>query len=68
MFLAFAVAGLFAGLAGRLLAGPLEHPSAVLTGLVIFLNFGAGVLVQTTTTRVPGLDSRRPGSRRSWSG
>ena len=52
-FLVFAVGGLFAGLAGRFLAGPLHHPSAALTGLVIFLNFGAGVLVQTTTTRWP---------------
>ena len=52
-FLTFAVGGLLAGLAGRFLAGPLHHPSAVLTGLVIFLNFGAGVLVQTTTTRWP---------------
>src|SRR5215207_2935573 len=50
-FLIFAVGGLFAGLAGALLAGPLHHPSAALTGLAIFLNFGAGVLVQTTTTR-----------------
>jgi MFS family permease len=52
-FLTFAVGGLLAGLAGRFLAGPLHHPSAILTGLVIFLNFGAGVLVQTTTTRWP---------------
>jgi MFS family permease len=52
-FLTFGVAGLFAGLAGRLLAGPLHHPSAVLAGLVIFLNFGTGVLVQSTTTRWP---------------
>jgi MFS family permease len=52
-FLTFAVGGLLAGLAGRFLAGPLHHPSAVLTGLVIFLNFGAGVLVQTTTTKWP---------------
>src|SRR4051812_27521585 len=52
-FLTFAVAGLLAGLAGRFLAGPLHHPSAVLTGLAIFLNFGAGVLVQSTTTRWP---------------
>lgn len=49
-FLAFAVGGLLAGLAGRFLAGPLHHPSVVLAGLTIFLNFGAGVLVQTTTT------------------
>ena len=52
-FLSFAIAGFLAGLSGRFLAGPLHHPSAVLTGLVIFLNFGAGVLVQTTTTRWP---------------
>jgi MFS family permease len=52
-FLTFAVGGLLAGLAGRFLAGPFHHPSAVLTGLVIFLNFGAGVLVQSTTTRWP---------------
>jgi len=52
-FLTFAVGGLLAGLAGTFLAGPLHHPSAVLTGLVIFLNFGAGVLVQSTTTHWP---------------
>ena len=52
-FLTFAVGGLLAGLAGTLLAGSLHHPSAVLAGLVIFLNFGAGVFVQTTTTRWP---------------
>jgi MFS family permease len=52
-FLTFAVGGLLAGLAGTFLAGPLHHPSALLTGLAIFLNFGAGVLVQTTTTRWP---------------
>jgi len=52
-FLIFAVGGLFAGLAGAFLAGPLHHPSAALTGLAIFLNFAAGVLVQTTTTRWP---------------
>jgi MFS family permease len=52
-FLTFAVGGLLAGLAGTFLAGPLHHPSAVLSGLVVFLNFGAGVLVQTTTTRWP---------------
>jgi MFS family permease len=52
-FLTFAVAGLLAGLAGTFLAGPFHHSSAVLTGLVIFLNFGAGVFVQSTTTRWP---------------
>src|SRR5918998_927744 len=52
-FLIFAVGGLFAGLAGAFLAGPLHHPSAALTGFAILLNFGAGVLVQTTTTRWP---------------
>jgi predicted MFS family arabinose efflux permease len=49
-FLIFAVGGLFAGLAGAFLAGPLHHPSAALTGFAILLNFGAGVLVQITTT------------------
>jgi MFS family permease len=48
-FLCFAVFGLFAGLAGRFLAGPLHHPSPALSGLAIFLTFGAGVAVQTTT-------------------
>jgi len=52
-FLIFAVGGLFAGLAGAFLAGPLNHPSAALTGFAILLNFGAGVLVQATTTRWP---------------
>ena len=50
---AFAVGGLFAGLAGTFLAGPLHQPSPALTGLTIFLAFGAGVLVQTTTTSWP---------------
>jgi MFS family permease len=51
--LVFAFFGLFAGLAGQLLAGPLHHPSAALTGLAIFVNFGTGVVVQTTTTHWP---------------
>ena len=50
VFLCFAVFGLFAGLAGMFLAGPLDHPSPALCGLAIFLTFGAGVVVQTTTT------------------
>ena len=45
--------GLFAGLTGTLLAGQLHQPSPALTGLAIFLTFGAGVLVQTTTTSWP---------------
>jgi MFS family permease len=49
-FLCFAVFGLFAGLAGAFLAGPLHHPSSALCGLTIFLSFGTGVLAQTTTT------------------
>ena len=52
-FLCFAVLGLFAGLAGSFLAGPLRHPSPALCGLTIFLSFGAGVLAQTTTTSWP---------------
>jgi MFS family permease len=48
-FAAFAVFGLFAGLAGTFLAGPLHHPSPALTGLTIFVTFGVGAVVQTTT-------------------
>jgi MFS family permease len=51
--LAFATWGLFAGLAGRFLAGPLHHPSPALTGAAIFFTFGVGVLVQTTTGNWP---------------
>jgi MFS family permease len=53
VFLCWAVAGLFAGLAGAFLAGPLHHPSPALCGLTIFLSFGAGVIVQSTTTTWP---------------
>ncbi|HTX11108.1 MAG TPA: MFS transporter [Solirubrobacteraceae bacterium] len=52
-FLCWTVAGLFAGLAGAFLAGPLHHPSPALCGLTIFLSFGAGILVQTTTITWP---------------
>jgi hypothetical protein len=41
--MSFAIFGLFAGLAGAFLAGPLHHPSPALTGLTIFLTFGTGV-------------------------
>jgi predicted MFS family arabinose efflux permease len=51
--LAFATWGLFAGLAGRFLAGPLHHPSPALAGAAIFLTFGGGVVVQITTARWP---------------
>ena len=52
--LAFATWGLFAGLAGRFLAGTLHHPSPALTGAAIFVTFGMGVVVQTTTTNWSG--------------
>ena len=52
-FLSFAVFGLFGGLAGRFLAGPLHHYSPALTGLTIFLCFGSGVIAQTTTIGWP---------------
>jgi MFS transporter len=51
--LAFATWGLFAGLAGRFLAQTLHHPSPALTGAAIFLTFGSGVVVQTTTPTWP---------------
>jgi MFS family permease len=53
VFWCFAGFGLFAGLAGAFLAGPLHHPSPALCGLTIFVTFGAGVIVQTTTTSWP---------------
>jgi len=52
-FLSFAAFGMFAGLAGTFLAGPLHHPSSALAGFTIFVNFGSGVVMQTTTTRWP---------------
>ena len=48
--LSFAVLGLYAGLAGMFLAGAVHHPSPALIGLTIFLCFGGGAAVQTTTT------------------
>ena len=51
--LAFATWGLFAGLAGTFLAGPLHHPSPALTGAAIFLTFGIGIVVQLTTSSWP---------------
>jgi MFS family permease len=53
VFSCFAAFGLFAGLAGAFLAGPLRHPSPALCGLTIFVTFGTGVVVQTTTTSWP---------------
>ena len=53
VFMCFTAFGLFAGLAGAFLAGPLHHPSPALCGLTIFLTFGTGVLVQTTTMSWP---------------
>ncbi len=51
--LSFATWGLFAGLAGRFLSGPLHHSSPALTGAAIFINFGVGVIVQITTAAWP---------------
>jgi MFS family permease len=51
IFLCFAVAGLFAGLAGVFLAGPLHQPSHALVGVTIFVNFGAACVVQITTSK-----------------
>jgi MFS family permease len=49
--LAFAVFGLFSGLAGTFLRVTLHRTSPALTGATIFLAFGAGILMQTATTR-----------------
>jgi MFS family permease len=48
-FMIFTVFGLFAGLAGAFLAGPLHHPSPAWAGLAVFVSFGVGALTQVTT-------------------
>ncbi|HEV7196494.1 MAG TPA: MFS transporter [Pedococcus sp.] len=45
----FTVYGVFAGLAGAFLAGPLHHPSTAWAGVAVFLTFGTGILTQITT-------------------
>ena len=60
VFVTFSADGLLAGLSGTFLAGPLHHPSPALTGLAIFLTFGSGVVVQTTTTSWSIRRLRRP--------
>jgi MFS family permease len=47
----FAVIGLFSGLAGLFLAGPLHHSSHALLGAVLFAAFSAGVIGQLVTIR-----------------
>ena len=51
IFLCFAVVGLFAGLAGAFLAGPLHQSSHALVGVTIFACFGVACLVQVTTSK-----------------
>jgi MFS family permease len=48
-FMVFTVFGVFAGLAGAFLAGPLQQPSPVWAGLAVFVAFGSGVLTQVLT-------------------
>ena len=43
--------GLFAGLAGVFLAGPLHQSSHALVGVTIFACFGVACLVQVTTSK-----------------
>jgi MFS family permease len=50
-FMVFAVVGLFIGLAGVFLAGPLHHRSHALLGAVLFAAFSAGVAGQLVTIR-----------------
>jgi MFS family permease len=59
--LAFATWGLFAGLAGTFLAGPLHHPSPALTGAAIFFTFGSGIVVQLATADWPARRQLRAG-------
>jgi hypothetical protein len=48
---AFAASGLFAGLAGLILATTLHHPSRALSGATLFLIFSSGVASQLVMTR-----------------
>jgi hypothetical protein len=50
---AFAANGLFAGLAGLILATTLHHPSRALAGATLCLVFCAGVVSQLATGRLP---------------
>ena len=49
---AFAASGLFAGLAGLILASTLLHPSRALSGATLFLIFSSGVASQLAMTRL----------------
>jgi hypothetical protein len=49
---AFAASGLFAGLAGLILATTLRHPAHALAGATLFLVFASGVASQMATTRL----------------
>jgi len=48
-FVIFTVFGVFAGLSGPFLAGPLHHTSPVWAGLAVFVSFGVGAVTQITT-------------------
>ena len=48
---AFAASGLFAGLAGLILANTLHHPSRALSGATLFLIFTSGVVSQLAMIR-----------------
>jgi predicted MFS family arabinose efflux permease len=50
---AFSANGLFAGLAGLILATTLHHPSHALAGAALFLVFSCGVASQLMTARLP---------------
>ncbi len=50
---AFAASGLFAGLAGLILAVTFDHPSHALAGATLFLVFSCGVISQLATTTLP---------------
>jgi MFS family permease len=51
LFMVFAVVGLFIGLVGLFLSGPLHHSSPALLGAVLFAALSAGVVGQLVTIR-----------------
>ncbi|MFF9262418.1 MFS transporter [Streptomyces longwoodensis] len=51
-FASFAVFGLFTSVAPGFVAGSLHHPSRALTGLIVFVVFGAAAAAQSLTARL----------------
>ncbi|MGB7236687.1 MAG: MFS transporter [Rhodococcus sp. (in: high G+C Gram-positive bacteria)] len=60
-FASFAVIGLFTSVAPGFVAGTLNHPSRALSGLILFLVFGAAAVSGTATSRLSAPSKMRFG-------